>query len=149
MKESKCILWTKACNEKGYGVTWKYGKIYKAHRAAYEKHHSIKLTSTQYVLHTCDTPSCVNPEHLYIGTQKDNMQDRKERTGFHQTQGSKHPSHKLKEKDIYYILNSHCRNKDLAKYFSVDPSLISRIRSGKKWKHISKGQLERGYQVSN
>lgn len=36
MKENKCILWTKACNEKGYGLTWKYGKIYKAHRDAYE-----------------------------------------------------------------------------------------------------------------
>ena len=64
-----CILWDRAKNKAGYGITWINNKWEYAHRAI------IKARKGQVVLHTCDNPSCVNLEHLKLGTHKDNSQD--------------------------------------------------------------------------
>lgn len=76
--ESGCWIWMASKNKKGYGRCGLEGLPYLAHRASYELHIG-QIPAKSYVLHSSDNPSCVNPEHLYIGDQFDNMRDRRER----------------------------------------------------------------------
>ncbi len=72
-KDNGCWLWKGAKNEMGYGVIRDGEKLLLAHRVALR----LKLGSDfdGFACHTCDNPSCVKPEHLYIGTHEDNMRD--------------------------------------------------------------------------
>lgn len=72
-KTDTCWIWT-AAKINGYGVFWHSGKNMKAHRLSYEAAFS-PIPIGLYVLHHCDVPSCVNPAHLFLGTQRDNIQD--------------------------------------------------------------------------
>lgn len=80
--EGACVLWTGRVNAGGYGqvTVRKFGKrtTSLAHRVAYCHHHALTLEDIHgaVVLHGCDTPACVNPYHLTLGTQRDNVQDR-------------------------------------------------------------------------
>ena len=71
-----CWLWLKTCSPQGYGVAFdlKPGQRWAAHRLSYTAFNGeIKLGN--FVLHKCDVRCCVNPDHLYAGTQQDNMDD--------------------------------------------------------------------------
>jgi hypothetical protein len=71
-----CWIWPRAKDHLGYGVIWdpKQKRQVKAHRYYYELFIS-EVPEGIKVLHHCDNPSCYNPRHLFLGTQKDNMQD--------------------------------------------------------------------------
>jgi len=83
--EDECWNWLGYKNEQGYGRTWIDGIGYYAHRVIYNlaKPNEITLNApkstkdSEFVLHTCDNPSCCNPKHLWLGTHADNMQDKK------------------------------------------------------------------------
>lgn len=72
--ESGCWLWLASVNSKGYGWTGIRGAQRLAHRASYEAFIGGIPTGLG-VCHKCDTPSCVNPTHLFVGTQRDNLRD--------------------------------------------------------------------------
>jgi hypothetical protein len=134
--ENSCILWNGALDSHGYGQSWKYNKPFKAHRDAYERHHNIVLRPNEFVLHKCDTPACVNPNHLFLGTQQDNMDD-KMRKGRHRVlRGEEKSTSKLTEVDIKYIRLMQGSQKDLARMFGVSQSTISLVRAGKRWQHV-------------
>ena len=69
-----CILWEGALNSKGYGHLRVDGFDWLAHRYAYYKHYK-KYPGKLMVLHSCDNRRCINPEHLFLGTNTDNMRD--------------------------------------------------------------------------
>ena len=71
---SGCWLWLKSLNNAGYGTVAVKGKSKMAHRFSFE-FYSGPIPKGHLVLHRCDTPSCVNPEHLFTGTQSDNQND--------------------------------------------------------------------------
>jgi hypothetical protein len=73
-KTDTCWLYTGAMNEHGYGLVNVKGKIYKAHRFAYLLL-AGPIPDGLFLCHQCDTPACVRPDHMFVGTQKDNLQD--------------------------------------------------------------------------
>lgn len=70
-----CFLWTKNCDKDGYGKVYYKNKHWRAHRLSF---HIFKnnVKTKDLVCHKCDTPSCINPEHLFIGTPLLNMRDK-------------------------------------------------------------------------
>lgn len=69
-----CWIWRASHDDGGYGVFRWRGKARKAHRVAYAIAHGYTPPG-MVVMHTCDTPACVNPDHLVLGTQRDNVRD--------------------------------------------------------------------------
>lgn len=131
-----CWLW-KACTVGfGYGqVSWGR-KMYPAHRMAYETFVG-PIPEGMLVLHSCNTPACINPAHLRVGTQQENMDDMS-RSG-NSLRGERHPSAKLNEKAVKKILSLRARGKTLlsiAQEYGVSQSLVWAITKHKTWKHL-------------
>jgi len=140
-KTETCWIWTGAKAGNGYGVTSKHidgikRQVY-AHRVSYELDNG-PIPKGLYVLHSCDNPSCINPKHLYTGTQLDNMRDclHKGRTA----KGHYLPQSKLKEKDVVNIRsireNTNLTYRQIGLIFNVDAQSIWNIVNRKSWKHI-------------
>lgn len=73
--ESGCLIWIRHVNEHGYGTTcWNGERNLLAHRVAYLIRHG-SIPDGLNILHRCDTPACVNADHLFAGTQADNVRD--------------------------------------------------------------------------
>lgn len=75
-----CVLWPRSVDRKGYGWVRSNGKVTKAHRVALATRLGRPITPGAFACHTCDTPTCVNPEHLYEGTAATNNADRYRRS---------------------------------------------------------------------
>ena len=69
-----CLTFTGAKQSRGHGLIWDNGKLAQAHRIAYEHKHG-PIPKGMVVMHLCDNPACCNPDHLTLGTQKDNTHD--------------------------------------------------------------------------
>ena len=146
-----CVEWKLSLTSTGYGQRWFRGRMVKAHRAAFMEHWGVDLPSRVHVLHECDNPLCVNPEHLFLGTHTDNMRDMwakgRARPRKFET-GSNHPRPmaKLTEETAIYAmarLLAGERQKSVAAAFGVDQSCISNLWSGRTWSHCFQegGQL--------
>ena len=107
---SGCWLWLAALDTSGYGKFNMAGRILGAHRVSWELHQG-SIPEGKNVLHTCDIPSCVNPNHLYIGTQKDNAKDMHDRGRDWQSQRTHCPrGHAYVESNIIWYNGSRtCR----------------------------------------
>jgi hypothetical protein len=79
--ENGCMIWPRWKNPKGYGLTDIDKKLRRPSRLVLERKLGRKIKPKFNALHHCDNPACINPEHLYEGTQQDNMDDRYYRHG--------------------------------------------------------------------
>ena len=70
-----CWEWQGAKNNIGYGMIRDEKKMRTTHRVSYEEHNNVKIPRYMCVCHSCDNPICVNPNHLWLGTMKDNIRD--------------------------------------------------------------------------
>ena len=127
-------------DKNGYGIFMHgRGKQLRAHRVSFEFHHG-GLNAEMLVCHSCDNPSCINPNHLFMGTPKDNTQDMIKKGRRANQKGSKHPSAKLNEDQICLIKNQRSSGKtlkDIASQFNVSFQAISSICKGKSWTHTN------------
>lgn len=127
---NNCILWDKAKNKAGYGITWHNNKWEYAHRAI------VNATTGDVVRHTCDNPSCVNPIHLKIGTHKENSQDMVNKN--RQVKGSQSHLAKLDEETVRLIryTKSHMSSRQCAARFGISKTNVLDIWNNKIWKHL-------------
>lgn len=138
---SGCWLWTGTLFWDGYGqfnyvVDGKWKKA-RAHRISYELHKG-QFDSRLSILHRCDMPSCVNPDHLFCGTHAENMQDKvqKGRAPHIGYKGEKHPGAKLSNDDILRIREDVRKCSEIAKDYGVGWNAIKDVKSGRRWGHI-------------
>jgi hypothetical protein len=144
-----CHLWKAYKNPSGYGVLTLGKKIRLAHRVSWVLHHG-DLPSGKAVLHKCDNPACVNPDHLRIGSNVDNILDRieKKRTASGPTHGSvtkpestprgeRHHWAKLKESEVSEIRRLYAEEgltfREIARQFGIHKDSIGPIISGSRW----------------
>jgi hypothetical protein len=135
---SGCWLWTGCVNYDGYGQLLVGRGARGAHRVSYELFHGA-IEPGMHICHKCDVPSCVNPDHLFMGTAADNAAD-KVRKGRQQKlsfPGEKNGGAKLTEYDVRAIIASTSKGIDLAKKYGVSKGVISSIRNRKAWKHVA------------
>jgi hypothetical protein len=135
--ESGCILWIGAWKPYKYGELNYKRKICDAHRLAW-KAYVGEIPEGMCVLHKCDVPPCINPNHLYLGTQKDNAHDREERDrGNHVAlKGSLNGSSKLNEDDVLKIRADTRSQRKIALEYGVERTTIRHIKQGRTWQHI-------------
>lgn len=135
-----CWLWTAGTQGGGYGAFVIGGLTRKAHRVSYELHKG-PLPPGAHVLHACDRPACVNPDHLRAGTQQENTadMDARGRRGVVDSRGVKNGRVKLTESDVLAIRARAARGGrqvDLAREYKVSEASVSLIVSRKNWRHI-------------
>ncbi len=132
---SECILWTKAIRKKdGYGSTSVNGKTWPAHRWVWTQAFG-PIPEGMQVLHKCDTPACVNPKHLFLGTQADNMRDMAQKG--RKAKGERGPSAKLKEPDVRFIRTTRLKHSILIQTYGISKACIQKIRSRRSWAHLA------------
>lgn len=134
-----CWLWSGAITPNGYpNFSWRPGKIYLGHRFSYLIYKG-EFDRSLLVCHTCDTPSCVNPEHLFLGTVTDNNADRDRKGRFNVLNGSRNGMAKLNEekvREIKALIKLGVSFRKIGKMYGIDPSIPHRIKDGKVWKHV-------------
>jgi hypothetical protein len=132
-----CWIWRGDLNNRGYGkVMYRSGprRVSRgAHQLSYEMFKG-PIPDDLCVLHTCDQKPCIQPVHLYIGTNGKNTQDALER-GQHPI-GERHGRTPLLEADVRMIRASDESHAELGRRYGVTPQSIAAIRYGKTWKHI-------------
>lgn len=137
---SGCWLWTASTTVDGYGNFTVQGKPVRAHRFSYELHRG-PLGEMQ-CLHHCDTPPCVNPQHLFTGTHRDNMADRHRKgrdskyVGVSQP-GEENPMAKLTweiVREIRREVAAGSKQAHMAKRFGVDRATVCYVVSGRIWR---------------
>ena len=136
-----CWIWTGGLGKNGYGRYTISGKRELAHRIAFRIANGIDPME-RLVCHHCDVPLCVNPSHLFLGTQKDNLQDmRNKGRGVNPPKliGEMHYERKLNDDAVRKIRIRRYNGEklsDIARDFNVSYGMISHIANGRKWKHI-------------
>ena len=136
-KESGCWDWSGCLYATGYGKITFQTKNWLAHRASY-KIHKGDVPSDMLVCHTCDNRKCTNPDHLFIGTHKDNLSDMKNKG--RSNRGQKNGRSKLTDEDVGSLKHMnrvrYFEQKELAKHFGINRSLVSMILGEKVWQHV-------------
>lgn len=141
-KSGDCWLWTGSRMGEWHGQFRFRGRAFLAHRAAWTLYVG-EIPEGLLVCHKCDVPNCVNPDHLFIGTHKDNMQDmiRKGRAYWpgcnNQPLGERNGQSKLTDDAVREIRASKETHSVLAKKYGVSGSLISMVQTRRIWKHVT------------
>ncbi|MDL0133571.1 HNH endonuclease [Halobacterium salinarum] len=137
--EEGCWIWTGSIWGNGYGQFSISGDSHQAHRISYRIYNG-KIPPGDFVLHKCDVRACVNPDHLYTGSQSDNAQDMWDRDRHPENEppeaptGEDHPDSKLADEDVREIRDRYesedCTQTELASEYGVTAGYISKLLAG-------------------
>lgn len=130
---SGCWLWTGTLHHDGYGQIRINNIIHRAHRLSFELHKG-PIPDGLGVLHHCDNRPCVNPDHLYAGTEADNARDAQSRG--RTLRGTKHANSILTEENVREIRTSCCTDAALARKLGVSRPAVRNARIGITWAHV-------------
>lgn len=136
--EGGCMEWKGYKNRDGYGQFNVAGKMKKAHRLSFE-HYIGPIPEGLCVLHKCDTPGCVRPDHLSVGTHHQNMADKMKKNRHADTRGELHGRAKLTEANVRTIKAKYLdgmKKTEIAIEMGVNQTQIGRILRGEQWKHV-------------
>jgi hypothetical protein len=136
-----CWIWQGCVNTNGRGYLTHRYKNYQAHRFSWVIHRG-EIPQGMLVLHRCDVPLCVNPDHLFIGTAADNTADmmRKGRNrsggGKNPVYGMRNPHAKLTDADVMWIRLDPRSQNAIARDFGIGQDQVSRIKNRQRWAHL-------------
>lgn len=128
IKESDgCWIWLKYRDKRGYGHLRRFGKNWLAHRYMYLCTNG-DFDRSLNILHKCDNPSCINPDHLFIGTQRDNILDCIEKKRYNRPKGEYNPNCKYSDIIVEEIRELYSTGlftqKQLSKLFGISKSMV-------------------------
>lgn len=146
---SGCWLWLGATTNAGYGKIWYNGKLELAHRARWMADHG-PIPDEKFVLHRCDNPSCVRPDHLFLGTHQENMDDCQEKGRYQRglrngrytkpesiLRGEENGASKLTQEQVDEIRRRYAEEDisqgRLAVGYGITQQTISKIIRGERW----------------
>jgi hypothetical protein len=140
VKSGDCLLWKGCKGSRGYGCMAVGKRNHEAtHRLAWALANGVKPPVGMHVMHSCDTPSCVNPAHLSIGTAADNQRDCSTKGRKNSVRGSRCKHSKLTEFQVLAAAHDFARgafSRDIAKKFGVKRDAILKIMQGRGWPHM-------------
>lgn len=137
-RETGCWEWTGSRHDRGYGQMYNCevgGGSRKefTHRVAWRLTHG-DIPAGAHVLHRCDNRLCCNADHLFIGTNDDNIRDKMAKS--RQSRGHTHPRTKLSESDIPAIRRDPRNLCQLGRHYGVSAATIRDVKIGKTWRHV-------------
>lgn len=139
--ECGCWIWLMTTGYRHGGVS--YGRIYQkglpvfAHRASWHIHKG-PIPEGMNVLHKCDTPACVNPDHLFLGTHQDNMRDRGNKGRSASLSGEQNHSSKVTEQQAISIIVDDRPYQEIADQYGISYVQVKSIKSGRAWKYLDR-----------
>lgn len=133
--ENGCHICTSHYSDR-YVQKWYNNRLQKLHRVVYSNEYlgGEDIPDGMVIRHKCDNPNCINPKHLEIGTQKDNMDDMFGRG--RGAIGQKHGMAKLTDEKVVEIFYSKGTNRHIGSLFGISASMVSIIKNKKRWIHV-------------
>lgn len=138
-ESNDCLMWPFSVDKDGYGILTVNRALLKSHRVAF------KIANGRwpqpYGCHTCDTPGCFNPRHIFEGTASDNMQDCKAK-GRSKHAANARTAAKLTDETVrqiraeYIRWDKDCGSRGLARKYGVSQACISLVITRKHWRHV-------------
>lgn len=129
-----CVLWTKHLNTSGYGQRRVNGRLVLVHRQAWTVVHGDP--GAWQVLHRCDVRACINVDHMFLGTNADNVADKMAKGRQANTAGERNGRAKLTTDQVRAIRASTETNTAIARRLGVSHQTVSQIRLRKRWAHL-------------
>jgi len=135
---SGCWLWIGATGSGGYGSinAWKYGKSRAAHRIVYEMERG-PIPDGMDLCHKCDVTSCVNPDHMFIGSTSDNIMDMVAKGRSRGVPGENNCKAKISENDVRLIRKETGTLAHIGRKYGLGTSAVHSIRTLKTWRHVA------------
>lgn len=139
-----CLEWQGARHKLGYGRIMSCRRVLLVHRVMYVLQNG-PIPHRLCVCHTCDNPPCINIEHLFLGTHKDNSIDasRKKRLTGNITVGEEHSQARLPDDDVLLIRDLlekfghvYGMKSKIARDFNISPQIVNQIQKRRTWKHL-------------
>jgi hypothetical protein len=152
-KTDGCWIWAAAIDRDGYGrfsATIHGERFTKAHRYSWALANGRAIPKEMHVCHSCDNPRCVNPAHLWLGTNEDNMKDKisKGRHVVNHVRGETHVDAKITEDQARAILADPRPHSEIAADYGLKPSTISSIKTRRSWAHLDVDFVAKAKRVS-
>ena len=127
-----CWLWTGRTNDDGYGRVTILKKVFPAHRMAWTFYRGV-IPDEVHVLHRCDVRTCVNPDHLWLGSQTDNIRDMDIKNRRRPASGIENGKSKFTVSEVLNIRSKRLSAREFATLYHVDRSTIYRVWRGVTW----------------